>query len=164
MYTAGYKGIVRKGCRTHKVDVVAIVAPDGTPHTLAGNHDFFTFCNGMECSTCKHLVRMWCSTCLVCHACFFAGAHPCTEVAVNVANDVCEDAKNDSADEWVSIHVMHKLGAARVGSCGRCNKTRYTARIGHKGIPLCPFGPPLPTLSATWRHHATCVAYLLSHG
>ena len=78
----------RKGTERHKVDVVTIVAPDGTPNTHAGNHDFITFQRGMQCATCKQVVRIWCNTCLVFHACFSAGPHPCTEVVVNVADDV----------------------------------------------------------------------------
>ena len=47
-----------KGTERHKVDVVTVVAPDGTPDTHAGNHDFITFRRGMRCATCKQVVRM----------------------------------------------------------------------------------------------------------
>ena len=89
----------RKGTELHKVDVVTSVAPDGTPDTRAGNHDFITFPRGMQCATCKQVVRIWCNTYLVCHACFSAGPHPCTEVVVNVLDDVCEDGENNNVDE-----------------------------------------------------------------
>ena len=36
-----------------------------------------------------------CNTCLVCHACFSARPHPCTEVVVNVADYVCQDRENN---------------------------------------------------------------------
>ena len=42
---------------------------------------------------------MWSNTCLVCHACFYAGPHPCTQVVVNVADDVYENGETNSADE-----------------------------------------------------------------
>ena len=73
-----------KGAQPHKVGVVTVVALDGTADTHAGNHDFFTLCGGTGCATCRQLVRIWCNTFLVCHACFFAGPQPCTKVAVNV--------------------------------------------------------------------------------
>ena len=79
----------RKGTERHKVDVVTVVALDGTPDTHTGNHDFITFRRGMQCTTCKRVVCIWCNTCLVCHARFSADPHPSTEVLVNVADDVC---------------------------------------------------------------------------
>ena len=88
-----------KGTERHKVDVVTTVAPDGTPDAHAGNHDFIIFRRGMQCATCKQVVCIWCNTCLVCHACFFAGLHLCTEVVVPNANDVSEDGENNSADK-----------------------------------------------------------------
>ena len=36
-----------------------------------------------------------------------------------------------------SIHVIHKLGATWLGAAGRYCTSRYTVRIGHKGIGLC---------------------------
>ena len=96
-----------KGAERHKVHVVTVVAPDGTPNTHAGSHDFFTF-RGMECATCKQLVRIWCNTCLVCCACFSADPCPCTEAAVNVADDVCEDGENNSADELATPRKPNK--------------------------------------------------------
>ena len=33
----------RKGAERHKVDMVTVVATDGTPDTHVGNHEFFTF-------------------------------------------------------------------------------------------------------------------------
>ena len=59
-----------KGTEWHGADVVTVVAPDGTPDSHAGNHDFITFRRGMQCATCKQVVRIWCNTCPVCHACF----------------------------------------------------------------------------------------------
>ena len=88
-----------KGTERHRADMVTTVAPDGNPDSHAGNHDFITFRRGMQCATCKEVVRIWCNTCLVCHACFCAGPRPCTEVMVNVANDVCDEGENNSADE-----------------------------------------------------------------
>ena len=88
-----------KGTERHRDDVVSTVAPDGTHDSHAGNHDFITFCRGTQCATCKQVVRIWCNTCLVCHACFCAGPRPCTEVVVNVADDVCVEGENNSADE-----------------------------------------------------------------
>ena len=55
----------------------------------------------MQCATCKQVVRIRCNTCLVCHACFFAGPHPCTEV-VNVADDVYDKGENSSVDEFAT--------------------------------------------------------------
>ena len=69
--------------------MVSIFAPDGTPDSHAGNHDFITFRRGTECATCKQVVRIWCNTCLVCHACFCASPRPCGEVVVNVADRGC---------------------------------------------------------------------------
>ena len=80
-----------KGTERYKVDVVTVVAPNGMCDTLAANHDFIIFRRGMQSATCKQVVRIWCNTCLVCYACFSTGSHPCTEVVVNVAHDVCED-------------------------------------------------------------------------
>ena len=104
-----------KGTERHKVDVVTAVAPDGTPDTHAGNHDFITFRRGMQCATCKQVVRIWCNTCLVCHACYSGGPHPCTEVVVNVVDDVCEDGENNSADELATPRKPDKRrGVARM--------------------------------------------------
>ena len=83
----------------HQTDVVSIVAPNGNPDSHAGNHDFITFRRGMQCATCKQVVRISCNTCLVCQACFCAVPHPCGEVVVNVADDVCDEGENNSADE-----------------------------------------------------------------
>ena len=47
-----------KSAERHKVDAVTFVAPHGTPYTQARNHDFLTFRRGMECATCKHLLRI----------------------------------------------------------------------------------------------------------
>ena len=88
-----------KGTERHRADVVTTVAPNGTLDSHAGNHDFITFRRGTQCATCKQVVRIWCNTCLVCHACFCAGPRPCTEVVVNVAHDVCDEGENNSADE-----------------------------------------------------------------
>ena len=70
--------------------------------THASNHDFITFRRGMQCATCKQVVGIRCNTCLVCHACFSANPHPCTEVVLNVADDVCKDDENNSADEMAT--------------------------------------------------------------
>ena len=86
-----------KGAKQHKVHVVTIVAPDGTPETHVGSHDFFTFRRGIECATCKQSACMCCNTCLVCHACFSAYPRPCTEAAVNVVDHVCEVDENNNA-------------------------------------------------------------------
>ena len=88
-----------KGTERHRADVVTVVAPHGTPDSHAGHHGFITFRRGMQCATCKQVVRIWCNTCLVCHACFSTGPHPCTEVVVNVVDDVCEEGENNSVDE-----------------------------------------------------------------
>ena len=79
--------------------MVSTVAPDGTPDSHAGNHDFITFRRGMECATCKKEVRIWSNTCLVCHACFCVSPRPCGNVVVNVVDDVCDEGENNSADE-----------------------------------------------------------------
>ena len=86
----------------HKADVVTIVAPDHSLGMHVGNHDFFTFWRGMVCATCGRSVPIWCNKCLGCHACFYANLHPCTEVAFHIADDVCEDVENNSADEPVT--------------------------------------------------------------
>ena len=62
-------------------------------------HDSITFRRGMQCATCKQVVRIWCNACLVCFSCFSIGPHPCTKVVVNVADDVWEDGENNSAEE-----------------------------------------------------------------
>ena len=92
----------RKGTEGHPADVVSTVAPDGTPDSHAGNHDFITFRRGSECTTCKQGVRIWCNTCLVCHACFCANPRLCGEVVVTFAGDVCDEGENNSADELVA--------------------------------------------------------------
>ena len=104
-----------KGTERHQADVVSIVAPDGTPDSHAGNHDFITFRRGMECATCKKEVRMWCNTCLVCHACFCASPRPCGNVVVNVVDDVCDEGENNSADELATPRKPNKRrGVARM--------------------------------------------------
>ena len=58
---------------------------------------------------------MWCNTCWVCPACFSTGPHPCTELAVNVADDVCEDGENNSPDEVATPRKPDKgRGVARM--------------------------------------------------
>ena len=47
-----------KGTERHQADVVSTVAPDGTLDSHTGNHDFITFCRGMESATCKQMVRI----------------------------------------------------------------------------------------------------------
>ena len=86
------------------------------PNAQAGNHDFIIpFRRGMQCATCKQVVRIWCNTCLVCHACFFAGPHPCTKVVVHLADDVCEDDENNNADELATPRKLNKgRGVARM--------------------------------------------------
>ena len=91
-----------QGTERHKANVVATVAPDGTPNSHAGNHDFITFRTGTQCATCKQVVRIWCNTCLVCHACFCASPRFCTEVVVNVADDFCDEGEDNSAEEWAT--------------------------------------------------------------
>ena len=98
----------RKGTERHTAHVVTFVALDGTPHSYANNHHFITFRGGMQCATCKQVVRIWCNTCLVCHACCSAGPHPSTEVVVNVADDVCEEGWNNIADEPVTPRKLDK--------------------------------------------------------
>ena len=99
----------------HKIDVVTVVAPDGTLDTDAGNHDHIMFRKGMQCATCKQVVRIWCNTCLVCHACFSPGPHLCIEGVVNVGDDICEDGENNSADELATPCKPNKRrGVARV--------------------------------------------------
>ena len=88
-----------KGTKRHKVDVLTLVARDATPDTQGSSHDFITLRRGMELATCKQVVRMWCNTCLVCHACFSVDPHPCAEVPVNVADDLCEDGESNNVDE-----------------------------------------------------------------
>ena len=97
-----------KGMERHKVDVVTVVAPDCTPDTYASNHDFITFQRGMQCATCKQVISNWCNTCLVCHACFSSGPHPCIEVVVNVVDDVCEDGENNSANKLATPCKLDK--------------------------------------------------------
>ena len=105
----------RKGTQRHQADVVRTVAPDGTPDSHAGNHDFITFRRGMECATCKKKVPMWCNTCLVCHACFCASPRPCGDVVVNVVDDVCDEGENNSADELAAARKPNKgRGVARM--------------------------------------------------
>ena len=77
-------------------------------YTYAGNHDFVTFRRGMPCATCKQLVRIWCNTCLVCHACFSVDPRPCREASVNVADYVCEDGENNGADELATPRKPNK--------------------------------------------------------
>ena len=104
-----------KGTERHQADVVSIVAPDGTPDSHAGNHDFITFRRGMECATCKKEVRMWCNTCPVCHACFCASPRFCGNVVVNVVDDVCDEGENNSADELATPRKPNKRrGVARM--------------------------------------------------
>ena len=91
-----------KGTKWHLADVVSTVAPDGTPDSHAANHDFIPFRRGTECATCKKVVRIWCNACLVCHACFCASPRPCGEVVVSVADDVCDEGENNSADDLVT--------------------------------------------------------------
>ena len=79
--------------------MVSTVAPDGTLDSHAGNRDFIIFRRGMQCATCKKEVRIWCNTCLVCHACFCASPRPCGNVVLNVVDDVCDEGENNSADE-----------------------------------------------------------------
>ena len=62
----------------------------------------------MQCATCKQVVRICGNTCLVCHACFCAGPHPCTQVVVNVADDVCGDGENNNADELATPRKLDK--------------------------------------------------------
>ena len=88
--------------------MVRTVAPDGTPDSHAGNHDFITFRRGMECATCKKGVRIWCNTCLVCHACFCASPRPCGDVVVHVVGDVCDEGENNSADELATTRKPNK--------------------------------------------------------
>ena len=97
-----------KGTERHRADVVTVVALDGTRDSHAGNHDFITIRRRMQCATCRQVVHIWCNTCLVCYACFSAGLHPCTEVVVNVADDVCEEGENNSADESATPRKTHK--------------------------------------------------------
>ena len=82
--------------------MVTVVVLDGTLDSHTGNDDFITFSTGMQCATCKHVVCMWCNTCLVCHAFFPASSHPCTEKVVNVADYVCDEGENNSADEFTT--------------------------------------------------------------
>ena len=104
-----------KGSKPHKVDVVTLVAPHGNPDTHACNHDLITFRRGMQCATCKEVVRVWCNTCLVCHACFSVGPHPCTALVVNVVDDVCEEGEINSASELATPHKPNKRhGVARM--------------------------------------------------
>ena len=97
-----------KGTKRHQADVVRTVAPDGTPDSHAGNHDFIAFRRGMECATCKKEVRIRCNTCLVCHACFCASPRPCGDVVVNVVGDVCDEGENNSANELATTRKPNK--------------------------------------------------------
>ena len=104
-----------KGTQRHKAYVVSTVAPDGTPDSHAGNHGFITFRRGMHCATCKQVVRIWCHTCMVCHACFCAGLRPCGEVVKNVADDVCDEGENNSAHQLPTLRKPSKgHGVARM--------------------------------------------------
>ena len=104
-----------KGTERHQADVVSIVAPDGTRDSHAGNHDFIIFRRGMECATCKKEVRIWCNTCLVCHACFCASPRPCGNVVVNVVDDVYDEGENNSAEELATPRKPNKgCGVARM--------------------------------------------------
>ena len=104
-----------KGTERHQADVVSIVAPDGTPDSHAGNHDFITLRRGMECATCKQMVRIWYNTCLVCHACFCASPRPCRDVVVNVVDDVPDEGENNSADKLATPRKPDKgRGVARM--------------------------------------------------
>ena len=47
-----------KGTERHRVDVVTVVAPDGTRDSHAGNHDFIIFRRGMQCATGKQVVSI----------------------------------------------------------------------------------------------------------
>ena len=78
--------------------MVTVVAPHVTLETHVCNHDFFKFRRGIECATCKEMCPP-CNTSLVCHACFSADPRPCIYAVVNVADDVCEDGQDNSADE-----------------------------------------------------------------
>ena len=98
----------RKGTERHQAGVVSTVAPDGTLDSHAGNHDFITFRRGMQCARCKAVVRIWCNTCPVCHACLCAGPRPCGDVVVNVVNDVCDEGGNNSADELGTPRKLDK--------------------------------------------------------
>ena len=104
-----------KGKERHKADVVSTVAPDGTPDSHAGNHDFITFRRGMECATCKKEVRIWCNTCLVWPACFCTSPRACGDMVVNVVDDVCDEGENNSADELATPQKPDKgRGVARM--------------------------------------------------
>ena len=103
------------GTERHQADVVSTVALDATPNSHAGIHDVITFCKGTECATCKKVVRIWCNTCPVCHACFCASPRPCGEVVVSVADDVCDEGENNSANELVTPRKADKgRGVARI--------------------------------------------------
>ena len=95
--------------------MVRTVAPNGTHDSHAGNHDFIVFRRSMECATCKKEVRIWSTTCLVCHACFCASPRPCGDVVVNVVDDVCDEGENNSADELATPRRPDKgRGVARM--------------------------------------------------
>ena len=88
--------------------MVTSVAPRGTPDSHARNHDFIAFRRGTWCATGKQVVRIRCNTCLVCHACFCAGPRPCIEVVLNVADDVCDEGENNSAEELATPSKPYK--------------------------------------------------------
>ena len=126
-----------KGTERHQADVVSIVAPDGTPDSHAGNHDFITFRRGIECATCKKEVRIWCNTCLVCHACFCASPRPCGNVVVNVVDDVCDEGENNSADELATPRKPNKRrGVARMQAKLVMATQNGRLRDWSKGAPL----------------------------
>ena len=81
----------------HRAHVVTVVALHGTPESHAGNHDFITLHRGMQCATCRQVIRA-----------SFAGQHPCAEVVVNVADDVFEEGENNSAHELATPHKLDK--------------------------------------------------------
>ena len=124
----------RKGTERHKLDVVTIVAPGGNPGTHVGNHDFITFRRGMQCATCRQVARICCNTCLVCHACFSGGPHPCTLVVLNVVDDVCEDGENNNADESATPRNPYK----RRGVAGMLSKLLWQRKMASCGIGLGP--------------------------
>ena len=41
-------------------------------------------------------------------SCFSAGPHPCTEVVVSVANDVCDEGESNSADKLATPRKLDK--------------------------------------------------------
>ena len=132
----------RKATKRHRGDVVTTVAPDCTPYSHAGNHDVITFRRGTQRATCKPVVRIWCNTCLVCHACFCAGPRPCTEVVVNVADDVCDDGENNIADELATPRKRDKgrrvvRMQAKLVMAAQNGKLRDWTRGGVVALPRC---------------------------